>query len=173
MSEDELNKRERFWIEKYNAVESPDFYNIAEGGDFGDTWTARSDYGKRKFRKRIAESNRTRKRDGSKISGKLNPAFGRHWYKNVETKQVYFLKPDDPLIKDQGLVPGTFRTKVHNLKIGNAHRGKKKTYVVYLKGKKCVNDGKTNKYVPPEEVEKYLSMGFKPGNTRKGRGKTR
>ena len=77
------------------------------------------------------------------------------------------------MIVNQGLVLGTFRTKAHNLKIGNAHRGKKKTYIVYLKGKKCVNDGRTNKYVLPEEVEKYLSMGFKPGNVRKGRGKTR
>ena len=29
---EELNEREKYWIEYYNAVEDPNFYNIADGG---------------------------------------------------------------------------------------------------------------------------------------------
>ena len=29
---DDLNERERYWIEQYNAVDDPNFYNIADGG---------------------------------------------------------------------------------------------------------------------------------------------
>lgn len=36
-SEDELNKLEIQWINNYNAFQSRDFYNVAEGGDGGNT----------------------------------------------------------------------------------------------------------------------------------------
>lgn len=32
-----LDEREKYWIDYYNAVESDDFYNIASGGDGGNT----------------------------------------------------------------------------------------------------------------------------------------
>lgn len=32
-----LNRREKYWIDYYNAVNSNNFYNIAEGGDGGNT----------------------------------------------------------------------------------------------------------------------------------------
>lgn len=32
-----LDKREKYWIEYYNAVKSDEFYNIASGGEGGDT----------------------------------------------------------------------------------------------------------------------------------------
>lgn len=36
-SKKELNEREKYWIAYYNAVDSDDFYNIAAGGDGGNT----------------------------------------------------------------------------------------------------------------------------------------
>ena len=33
---EEINAREKYWIDYYNAVESKDFYNISLGGDGGD-----------------------------------------------------------------------------------------------------------------------------------------
>ena len=32
-----LDEREKYWIDYYNAVDSDDFYNIASGGDGGNT----------------------------------------------------------------------------------------------------------------------------------------
>ena len=34
---EELNEREKYWIEYYSAVKSDDFYNVALGGDGGNT----------------------------------------------------------------------------------------------------------------------------------------
>jgi hypothetical protein len=36
---DELKEREKFWINYYDAVADPMYYNIREGGDGGDTFT--------------------------------------------------------------------------------------------------------------------------------------
>lgn len=42
-----LDEREKYWIEHYNAVKSDEFYNIASGGDGGDT---RAGYSEEQFR---------------------------------------------------------------------------------------------------------------------------
>ena len=42
-----LDEREKYWIEYYNAVKSDEFYNIASGGDGGDT---RAGYSEEQFR---------------------------------------------------------------------------------------------------------------------------
>ena len=47
-TKEDLDKRERYWIEYYNAVKSDEFYNIASGGDGGDT---RVGYSEEQFRK--------------------------------------------------------------------------------------------------------------------------
>lgn len=164
-SADELDNMERYWIKKYNAVKSPMFYNIAEGGQFGDVWAGKSQEDKEKFSKRIAESNRTRIRDTSKISGDKNPAFGRHWYKDVINKCQYYLYPDDELIKALNLERGMFRSKSHNEKIKNALKGKKKTYKVYACNCKWMHLKGSNKkedrvFVKEHEVEKYLKLGY-------------
>lgn len=40
---EELNEREKYWIEYYNAVKSDEFYNLALGGDGGNTITGYTD----------------------------------------------------------------------------------------------------------------------------------
>lgn len=42
-SKKELNEREKYWISYYNAVNSNDFYNIASGGDGGNTLVGYTD----------------------------------------------------------------------------------------------------------------------------------
>ena len=51
----ELDKLERFYIKKYNAVKSNDYYNVAKGGDGGDTTIGMSD--ERKAENRINRRN--------------------------------------------------------------------------------------------------------------------
>lgn len=41
-SEEECNNREKFWIGKFDAASNPDFYNIALGGDGGNTYAGLS-----------------------------------------------------------------------------------------------------------------------------------
>lgn len=42
-SEGELNDLERKWIKNYNAVESDDFYNIADGGNCANTYAGKTE----------------------------------------------------------------------------------------------------------------------------------
>lgn len=46
-SKELLDEREKYWIEYYNAVKSNEFYNIASGGDDGDT---RAGYSEEQFK---------------------------------------------------------------------------------------------------------------------------
>lgn len=41
---EKLNEREKYWIQYYNAFNSEDFYNLTEGGQQGDGWTACNKY---------------------------------------------------------------------------------------------------------------------------------
>lgn len=45
-TKEHLDQQEKYWIQYYNAVESDDFYNIASGGDGGDT---RAGYSEEQF----------------------------------------------------------------------------------------------------------------------------
>lgn len=45
-SKDKLDEREKYWISYYNAVDSDDFYNIATGGDGGNTISGYDEYQK-------------------------------------------------------------------------------------------------------------------------------
>ena len=41
-SKKELNNKERYWIKYYNAIENNNYYNIAKGGEGGDTFSGLS-----------------------------------------------------------------------------------------------------------------------------------
>ena len=38
-SKEQLNEKEKYWIERYNSVNSTEYYNITIGGDGGDTFS--------------------------------------------------------------------------------------------------------------------------------------
>ena len=60
-SKDELDIKEKYWIEKYNAVKDRDFYNLTEGGTGGDTFSGLSEEDKIHCRQlnKIHNSGRT------------------------------------------------------------------------------------------------------------------
>ena len=81
-SEEELNEKEIYYINYFNAIESENFYNIAEGGTGGDTLAGKTvdemkEFGKKMSKiqkelwanKSIEEKEEFRK----KISNVLNP----------------------------------------------------------------------------------------------------
>lgn len=39
-SQEELDEKEKYWIKKYDAINSEEFYNLSEGGQKGDGWKA-------------------------------------------------------------------------------------------------------------------------------------
>ena len=60
-SKDELNTKEKYWIEKYNAFKDKNFYNLTEGGTGGDTFSGLSEEDKIHCRQlnKIHNSGRT------------------------------------------------------------------------------------------------------------------
>lgn len=147
-SKEELNEKEVYWINFFNASKSENYYNIAEGGDSGGRLVGHevtektreklrnANIGKslsKETRLKISLSNKG-KHCGELNSAKLpqsraklkianhganNPAFGKHWFTNgIETVYTYTCP--------EGYYPG---------------RGKHRTSSAKLLGKHWYNNG--------------------------------
>ena len=79
-TKEELDSREKFWIEYYNAMESEDFYNITSGGDGGFGSGKNSPwYGKHL-------SDETKEKLSKIKSGENNPFYGKTHSDEVKKK---------------------------------------------------------------------------------------
>lgn len=79
-TKEELDSREKFWIEYYNATESEDFYNITSGGDGGFGSGKNSPwYGKHL-------SDETKEKLSKIKSGENNPFYGKTHSDEVKKK---------------------------------------------------------------------------------------
>lgn len=67
-SEEENCEKEKYFIAKYDAVNSPEFYNIHEGGKGGDTFSGISEEEKAAIRTKLSLLN----------SGEGNGMYGKH-----------------------------------------------------------------------------------------------
>lgn len=64
-SKEKLDEREIYWISFYNAVDSDNFYNIASGGDGGDTISGYNESQKRKLSKKLSKARKGKVNLGS------------------------------------------------------------------------------------------------------------
>ena len=81
-NKEELNEREKYYIKKYDAVHSKDYYNIAEGGTGGNIWANLPEGQKEKIRQKFSE----------KYSGDNNPMYGYHFSKEQREKMSKSVK---------------------------------------------------------------------------------
>ncbi len=94
-TEDELNCAEKAWIEKYDAVNSPLFYNIAEGGEGGRVMLNRVAINNGTTEKRIFKDEPIpdgftmgglKRKGGANVSaakkGKPSKSRGKQWFNN-------------------------------------------------------------------------------------------
>ena len=65
-SKEELNEKEKFYINAFNAIKSPMFYNIAKGGIGGDTYCGKSAEEMEIIRQKISRK------------GDKHPMYGKH-----------------------------------------------------------------------------------------------
>jgi len=71
---DHLNQREKYWIQHYNANKNPVFYNIAEGGEGGNTRSGMTNKDKKEYYSRISQTKKTRK-----YTWHPSPELREHW----------------------------------------------------------------------------------------------
>lgn len=115
----ELAEREQYWIDKYNACNSSDFYNIVPGGTGGDSITHHPNRDEIIKKISVGTSNAQIGRKHSKETiekirisnlGIKKPPHTDEWKKNISSKLKG--KPKPP------------RSKDHSIKIANSLKGK-------------------------------------------------
>ena len=82
-SKDELNKKEQYWIDYYNAIDDRLFYNIAKGGSGGDTYSG------------LTEENLNTVKQKLNHEGERNPMFNKKH--NNKTKEKISIKAKERL----------------------------------------------------------------------------
>ena len=137
----ELNNKEKYYIAYYDAVNSELFYNLRSGGDCGPGGPMFK--GHKHSEETITKMKKSRK-------GSLNANFGNHWSQSDELKKLH-----------SELSSGS-----KNGMYGKHHSDTTKSRIsLSAKGRICITDGKNDKRVKVEELDYYLSNGWRKGRT--------
>ena len=162
---EELNQREQYYIDYHNAIYRDDFYNIAHGGEGGDTYSGLSEKAKLEFKDKI----RSRWADENYINSCSLRTKNR--WKNSIYKKVVSQKISSSL-------RGVSKSDEHkknlsiSLRKNGSHAGKKNSmYGVDRSGEKAPNYGRhyynngTEEYLLYEDVyeSEYKDKGFIKG----------
>lgn len=148
-SAEELNSREIYWINYYNAVNSEKFYNLKNGGDGGfapHSGISHPLYGKRG--KLSPNYGKKHKHPHGKIPAISESKRGKKWYNDGQRN--LFIYPEDVtdnLIK--GMLPKKPRSMEANLKQSEM-----------IRGRICINNGSIERRVKSEELDSFLSKGY-------------
>ena len=140
---EELNDAEKDWIKKFNATKSKDYYNIADGGDGGNTYKYKSTVEMNIIKKKISESSK-------KI------IHTDEWNRNSGNGRIG--------IKEKF----TYKfTEGHKNKISKSNKGKHFIGGPLNKGKKMINKDGIIKYAFESEIDDYINLGWNRGTCRK------
>ena len=94
-NQEELNELEIFYINKYDAAISEDYYNIANGGKSGNVFVGKTEEEMVKIRRKMSEAN----------SGSNNPNFGKNQFAG---------KTEEEMIKIQKKISEAMTGKQHS-----------------------------------------------------------
>lgn len=140
---EELNEKEKYYINFFDAVNSPDYYNIASGGEGG--------------------LNCTKEHLSQMLSGEKNPMYGKHHSEEARKKCSEAAKRQ-PHLKGVKKMSESAKKK-----LSEAHKGMKASDETKAKmsemrkGRKWVNNGVVTKWIPSNELTSYLADGWVTG----------
>lgn len=175
-SQEELNEREYYWTQYYDAVNSRDFYNLREGGN----QPGFSEETRRKMRDNhtdISGSNHPRYNKGYLVSGENNPMYGKH---HSEKSKCMMSKT-----RKENYSNGMYEHLHHQNNKGknnpmygkrgkdNPNTGKKRSNKTKclisksLSGRISINNGLIEKRIKKEELDSYINNGWVIGRRRK------
>lgn len=139
-SKEELNAKEEYYIEKYNAQTDPKFYNIRRGGERGP--------GGPMF-KGHKHTDETKQKMSNNRKGSGNSNYGNHWHQSDELRALHSKLSSG---EGNGMWGKKHSEKAKQL-IGAKNREK-------LKGRKLISKDGVRKFVHPEELPEYLNNGW-------------
>ena len=163
-TEDQLNEREIFWIDKLNCRDKNVGYNLASGGSFGDSGyhlgmlgKSQSDYQKQQVS--IANSHPKSQEMKNKMSlalkGNNNASHGKGM-KFIHKGDIQKRVKEEDIPKY--LAEGWVRGKSEKVKLAQQKAYKEK----YANGKYITN-GIDSKFVDNKELDNWLNKGWKIG----------
>lgn len=198
-SKEELDEKERYWIKEYGAVDSPEFYNIAFGGQ------SRAHRPSLEERQRISEIAKSR-------VGEQNPFYGRTH--SQETKEVLRIKSRknwrrclpsqkgkiwvtngeiNHLVFEDDIPEGFRKGVTHSDSWTESQRKRRKVKISLTEeevkerqekshqnrslssskrneNRVWINDGSCNKFVHQDRLSEFLSQGFVVGRLQDNKG---
>jgi group I intron endonuclease len=175
---DELNEKEVYYIAKYNAQESNQFYNISRGGlDGGPLFKGHK------------HTEETKRKIGNSVRGEKNGYFGKKHSDEerarMSEKRKQRVTTEETRKKMSIARKGMKFTEEHKRKISESQKGEKsKNYgkplpdITKQKISKTVsnqvwmNNGTTDKRVPKEMVLTYVEQGYTFGRHKYKKGST-
>lgn len=155
----QLYKREKYWVEYYDAARSNNYYNISATGNSGNTILGlnEEDLIRYKNKQRIISKNRMTTGKGMfgrgvSLAGKNNPMYGK---KHTEhSKELNRFKHLGKKASEET------RTKMR------ASHSPDNTPPSH-KGRKSVNNGVVVRRIYPNEISEYLEDGWKLGGLKR------
>ena len=163
-TKEELDEREKFWIKKYNTRDLLIGYNIAPGGQ-ASCWNKGKHLSKEHKRK-ISESEKGKKHT-NEAKEKMRKAKQNISYETRKKMSLAKQREHHPNYGKQ-LSEETkekIRKSKENMsaeyreKLSAAHKGKPSS----IKGKIAITDGYTVKYIFKNELNNYISLGYRLG----------
>lgn len=164
----ELNEKEKYYIEMFNAIEDSKFYNIANGGQGGDLNSGRKR--SEEFKRKISNANTGKVRSEEWCKQKSEFMKGNLFYlyrkpentkwteEQRETMSKKFTGEGNPMYGKPAWNRGISSSQKTRERISNTRKERK--IPSSIKGKRALHkDGKTV-YVFPEEIDEYISRGY-------------
>lgn len=184
-TKEELNQSEQYYIDYHNAVLSDDFYNIARGGEGGDTFSGMPQQlstlrrhkisaalsGRKKSESHIQNIKNSFRKNGSHVgkknsmygvdrSGEKAPNYGRHYYNNGIEEYLLYEDVYESDYKNKGFVKGRLQSKLDAL---HKDLSKRLAGNTYTKGKIRIHRDNVETLIYPEQLESYIAKGWLKG----------
>lgn len=180
-SKEALNEAEKYWIQKFNADKSSDFYNISKGGDGGNTYQNLSEEQLIQIKQKISD----------KMKGIPKSETHREKHKGINNVNKPGVKRNPEHVEKmrqtlkEGYASGRLKNPRTGIKASEELRNKLsknhadvsgKKNPMYgksaIKGKVYINNGVEQRLIPKSDVEKFINSGWIRGRLKKKRSET-
>jgi group I intron endonuclease len=176
----ELNEKEKYYIESFNAIRDSKFYNIAHGGQGGDLNSGRKR--SEEFKRKISAANTGKTRSEEWCKQQSEFMKGNKLYLCVNPENRKWSEEQTRIMSEKHTGKGNPMYGKHSWNRGipmsdeakarSAKTRRERGIPSSIKGKKALHkDGKTI-YVFPDEVDDYISRGYNLHGAKRNRSKT-